>query len=102
MDWADVFLKNLSAAAGRCSFFILRFGKMRLPQNEKSPASDFRLKTPLEGELNDVGVAGDDAVDRDAKLEVDEVTDVLNVFFPSWIFVALQFDGMLGEYGAGK
>ena len=101
MDWADVFLKNLSATAGRCSFFILRFGKMRLPQNEKSPASDFRLKTPLEGELNDVGVAGDDAVERDAKLEVEEVTDVLNVFFPSWIFVALQFDGM-GEYGAGK
>ena len=101
MDWTDAFLKNLSPAVGRFSFFILRFGRMRLPQNEKSPASDLRLKTPPEGELNDVGVAGDDAVDRDAKLEVDEVIDVLNVFFPSWTFFALQFDGM-GEYGAGK
>ena len=75
------------------STLLLRFRCPKVPLKEKSPAAELRLRTPVDEGLNAVGVAGeDDDVDKDAKLEVDEVIDVLKALSVFELFFALEFD----------
>ena len=100
----DEFDEDLLQDVRRFSFLPLRFWCQIELLNEKSPAAELLRRTPDVGELNEVGVAGDDDdVDKDAKLEVDEVIDVLKALLHFFLlFFALEFDVLYEKYGVGK
>ena len=100
----DEFDKDLLQDVKRFSFLPPRFWCQIELLSEKSPAAELLRRTPDVGELNELGVAGDDDdVDSDVKLEVDEVIDVLKALLPFFLlFFALEFDVLYEKYGVGK